>query len=249
MPKLIAIVCLALSASMAAAEEPPPPPPAEDGLGLDPNYSRLLFSPTGRPLKKGDGYFSDYELVFPGVAVGLTDNLSIAGGVSLIPGLGLDEQVLYVSPKLGWNLSDRASVSVGGLYAAIPEDDDVDDLAIAFAVGTFGTRRSSISVGLGVGDNYLPDGFTATPLVMLGGTVTVSRHIALVSESWLALEDGFNLADQPYGLGVRFFSGRLSADVGLVIVPEYLDDGGLLPWASISYHFGPSSAARQRLVP
>ena len=69
--------------------------------GLDPNYSRLLFAPTGRPLAKGDGYFSDYELVFPGVAYGLTDNLSLAGGVSVIPGLGLGEQLFYVSPKLG----------------------------------------------------------------------------------------------------------------------------------------------------
>ena len=64
-----------------------------DELGLDPNYSRLLFGPTGRPLKKGDGYFSDYELAFPGVAVGITDNLSIAGGISIVPGIRIDEQL------------------------------------------------------------------------------------------------------------------------------------------------------------
>lgn len=248
MPHRIALLCLTLSASLAAAnpEDAPTPPAAADALGLDPNYSRLLFAPTGRPLEKGDGYFSDYELVFPGVAVGLTDNLSIAGGVSIIPGVGLTEQVLYVSPKLGWNLSDRAAVSVGGLYAAIPSDDDVDDIAVGFAVGTFGTRRRSLSVGLGLGDTYLPDGFNPTPILMIGGTVTVSRHVALVSENWLALGDDFDLADQPYGLGVRFFSDRLSADVGVIIVPEYVGDNGFLPWASISYHFGPGSAARQR---
>jgi len=33
--------------------------------GTDPNYTRLFFAPTGRALKKGAGYFSDYELVFP----------------------------------------------------------------------------------------------------------------------------------------------------------------------------------------
>lgn len=26
----------------------------------DPNYSRLMFAPTARPLRKGDGYFSDH---------------------------------------------------------------------------------------------------------------------------------------------------------------------------------------------
>jgi hypothetical protein len=249
MLKVIAVVCLALYAPLAAAQTQPAPPgtpPGTDRLGVDPNYSRLLFAPTGRPLKKGDGYFSDYELVFPGVAVGLTDNLSIAGGVSLIPGVGLDEQVLYVSPKLGWELSDRAAVSIGGLYAAVPADDDVDDIAVAFAVGTFGRRQKSFSVGLGFGDTDLPDGFNPTPILMIGGAVTLSGHVALVSENWLALRDDFDLAEQPFGLGVRFFGDRLSADVGLVLVPEYVGEGGFLPWASISYHFGPSGAAGAR---
>ena len=169
MPKLIAIVCLALSASMAAAEEPPPPPPAEDGLGLDPNYSRLLFSPTGRPLKKGDGYFSDYELLFPGVAVGLTDNLSIAGGVSLIPGLGLDEQVLYVSPKLGVE-SLRSGLGIGRrVVRGDPRGrrrgrsrDSPSPWARSAPAGA-AQRRA------GGGRHYLADGFTATPLVMIGG--------------------------------------------------------------------------------
>ena len=251
MLKAIAVLCLALSAAFAAADEPrsdapptdPSPPPVEperpvDELGLDPNYSRLLFGPTGRPLKAGDGYFSDYELVFPGVAVGLTDNVSIAGGMSVFPGIGLGGQVFYVSPRIGWNLGEKAAVSVGGLYAAVPADDDLDDLTVGFAVGTFGDRYRSLSVGVGLADVARWDGYNPTPIVMVGGTATVSRHVALVSESWLVLDDGFDLAEQPFGLGVRFFSDKLSADVGLVITPASAAQVGLLPWASISYHFG-----------
>ena len=52
----------------------------------DPNYSRLMFAPTGRPLRRATATVSDHELVFPGFAVGLTDNLSLAGGVSVDPG-------------------------------------------------------------------------------------------------------------------------------------------------------------------
>jgi hypothetical protein len=242
-------MALALSASISAADTPSAPDapaPDVDELGLDPNYSRLLFAPTGRPLRKGDGYFSDHELVFPGVAVGLTDNLSIAGGLSVIPGLRLDRQVFYVSPRIGWNLGDKAAVSFGALYAAVPDDDDVDDLAVGFAVGTLGDRKRSLSVGLGLGDVHLPDGFNPTPILMIGGTVTLSRHTALVSESWFALGEDFNPTEQPFGLGIRFFGEKLSADVGLVFVPEYVAEGIFLPWASISYHFGPSSAARQQ---
>ena len=52
---------------------------AAEGWFPNPNSTRLLFAPTGQMLKKGEGYFSDYELFFPGVAYGVTDNFSIGG--------------------------------------------------------------------------------------------------------------------------------------------------------------------------
>jgi hypothetical protein len=261
MLKPLALVCMALSASAAFADTPPDPQaspapaptepspeptPTPEPAGLDPNYSRLLFSPTGRPLEKGDGYFSDHELVFPGVAYGITGNVSISAGFSFFPGQPIHDQLFYISPRVGWNLGDKVAVSVGGLYAVIPDDGRDDSLGAGFAVATFGGRKGSLSVGVGLVDDYLPDGFQATPILMVGGTVTVARHVALVAETWLGLDEGFDPAEQPFGLGVRFFSGRLSADVGLVFVPEYVADGAFLPWASISWHFGPSTAARQQ---
>src|SRR5688572_2273410 len=107
-------VLLAAPAAMRAADCPPCPSPAP---GRDPNYARLLFAPTARPLARGEGTFSDYELVFPGVAFGITDNISLAGGLSVIPGLGIGEQVFYVAPKIGWNIGDKAAFAVGGLGA------------------------------------------------------------------------------------------------------------------------------------
>lgn len=215
----------------------------EDGrsISVDPNYSRLMFAPTGRPLKQGDGYFSDYELLFPGVAFGLTDNITLAGGVSVIPGLGLDEQLLYVSPKVGFNLGDRASVAVGALLAGSGAGDDLDGESayIGFAVGTFGGPKSSLTLGFGLGDTS-GEFSDAVPIVMVGGTATVSRHVALVTESWLFVGDDFRLSEQPFGVGVRFFGERLSADVGFILVGELLDEGFPLPWLSVTYHFGKS---------
>lgn len=217
----------------------------EDGrsIGVDPNYSRLLFAPTGRPLKKGDGYFSDYELLFPGVAFGLTENISLAGGVSVIPGIGLDSQLFYISPKVGFELGDRASVAVGALVAGSGAGDDIDGESayIGFAVGTFGSPRRSLTLGFGLGDTT--GEFTdAVPIVMVGGTATVSRHVALVTESWLFVGDDFHLSEQPFGVGVRFFGERLSADVGVILVGELLEEGFPLPWLSVTYHFGKSRA-------
>jgi hypothetical protein len=204
----------------------------------DPNYSRLLFGPTARPLKKGDGYFSDYELLFPGVAYAITDNVSLAGGVSAIPGIGLGEQLFYVSPKVGFELGRHASVAVGGLVAGSALGDEESESAyIGFAAGTFGTPRRSLTVGFGLGDTT--GGFTdAVPIVMVGGTATVSNHVALVTESWLFVGPDFRLSEQPFGVGLRLFSDRLSADVGVILVGELLDEGVPLPWLSVTYHFG-----------
>ncbi len=214
----------------------------EDGrsISVDPNYSRLMFAPTGRPLKKGDGYFSDYELLFPGVAYGITDNVSLAGGFSVIPGLGLDEQLFYISPKVAFNLGHRASVAVGALAAgAGGGEGDSESAYIGFAVGTFGGPKNSLTLGLGLGDTSSEFSDTV-PIVMAGGTATLSRHVALVGETWMFLNDDFRLAEQPFGVGVRLFSDRLSADVGVILSGELLDEGFPLPWLSVTYHFGKS---------
>ena len=205
----------------------------------DPNYSRLLFAPTARPLRQGEGYLADHEVLFPGVAYGLTENISLAGGLSVIPGLGLSEQVFYLSPKVGFDLNDHASVAVGALVATGGggEFDDRESARIGFAVGTFGSPRHSFTVGAGIGDTS--SGFSdAVPILMAGGTTTMSRHVALVGETWMFLGQDFQLSEQPFGAGVRLFNDRLSADLGVILIGELIDEGFPIPWVSVSYHFG-----------
>jgi hypothetical protein len=213
---------------------------------LDPNYSRLMFSPTGRPLRKGDGYFADYELVFPGFSYGLTDHVTLSGGMSAIPGLGVGEQLFYISPKVGREFGDRGALSVGALYATAPEEFEEIDLGILYAIGTVGDRRRSLSFGLGLADGDIGEDGDATAIVMLGGTATLTNHLAFVGESWLVLDEGIEIGDQPLGLGLRFFSDRISADVGAIVIPSYLDEGGFIPWVSVSYHFGKSRGHASR---
>lgn len=64
----------------------------------DPNVTRLFLAPTARPLAKGQGCFSAYQVFFPFLAYGVNDFLTIGGGISLLP--GASEQLLYVTPKI-----------------------------------------------------------------------------------------------------------------------------------------------------
>jgi len=214
----------------------------------DPNDSRLMFAPTGRPLRKGDGYFSDHYVVFPGVTYGVTDHVSLAGGVSVVPAVGISEQVGFASARIAHQPSDRFALAAGAGEAA----------AMLFGVGTVGRPEHSLSVGLGFGgirdEGSYPDyrrrfRWRRAPILMVGGNVQLSNNVALVSENWLLLGDDFELSRQPFGLALRFFSDRISADVGVVFVGEVLREGFPVPWLSVSYHFGPSrrpSVARRR---
>jgi hypothetical protein len=206
----------------------------------DPNVSRLMFSPTGWPLGKGEGQFADYGVVFPGFAVGLTNNLSLMGGVSVIPGLGLGEQLIYVAPRLAFETSKTTAFSAGVLYGTVGESSDRAGAGIAFAVGTFGRRHASFSAGAGFGfithDGELE--MAKRPIIMLGGEVQLSNSVAFISENWLILDEGFSMNEQPFGLALRFFGDRISADFGVVLIGEVLEEGFPIPWLSFTYRFG-----------
>jgi hypothetical protein len=173
----------------------------------------------------------------------VTDNLSLAAGVSAIPGLGLGEQLLYVSPKLGFRLSDRAALSAGALVAGSGVDQGWSG-GIVFAVGTFGGENKSVSVGVGLGRQLGNHDGRTSPILMLGGELPLARSVSLVSENWLVRD--IPLEQQPFGLALRFHGSRLSADVGVILVGEVLEEGFPLPWVSVSYHFGRTRPRERR---
>jgi hypothetical protein len=220
--------------------------------GGDPSGSRLLLAPTARPLQEGEGYFSDHYVLFPGATLGLTDSFSLGGGVSMVPALGLTDQAFYLAPRLAWTLSGKAALSTGALYTRAGGY----QAAVAFGLGTFGSPDASLTVGLGLAATRDDEGeeefdpqtgtwrfrpsrweFRDAPIVLVGGNKRLSRRMALISENWLFLGQGFRLSRQPFGLGLRFFGDRLSADVGVILVGEVLESGFPIPWLSFSYHF------------
>src|SRR5262249_17458357 len=124
------------------SEAIPAPPPA------DPNDTRLMFAPNGRPLGKGNGYVSNHYVLFPGFAYGLTKNLNVGGGVSTIPGLGLDEQLFYATAQRAFRPAARVAFGGGGVYAGGGRDEALG------GGGPYGGARTgppprSLTLGLG----------------------------------------------------------------------------------------------------
>ena len=190
----------------------------------NPNATRLFFAPTGRMLKKKDGYFADYYLLFPAVAYGITNNITIGGGMSLIPGVDIDRQIFYFTPKIGLTAGGNLNLALGALIIKIPDFDDDesdsdDDVAsplvgLLYGVGTYGTVNSSLTLGLGYG--FVDDKVADKPMVVIGGEQRISRRLALVTENWIMPGVDYPLIS--YGL--RFFSEKLSVDLAFLNTTE-----------------------------
>jgi hypothetical protein len=181
----------------------------------NPNRTRLYFAPTARMLKRGEGYFCDYYLFFPGVAVGVTDFFTIGGGMSLLPVDNLADQMFYITPKVGISTGEHFSIAAGALVVGIPdwmESEDPSTIGIVYGVGTAGNLDYSFSLGVGYG---FEDGDMADkPAVMFGGEVRLGRRASFVSENWIM--PGVDNVLVSYG--IRFFGEKIAVDLALVNV-------------------------------
>ena len=198
----------------------------------NPNTTRLYFSPTARMLEGGKGYFADYMLFFPSVAFGITGNLTIGGGMTLLPGVDIDDQVFYFTPKIGIKTSSNTNFAAGALILALPEiDDESPVVGILYGVGTFGKPDGSVTLGLGYG--FVEDEIADKPMFMIGGEKRISRRMSFVSENWI-----FPEVDEPVvSYGFRFFGEGISVDLALFnVLGEDIFFPGI-PWVDFVFNF------------
>ena len=197
----------------------------------NPNATRLYFAATGRMLEKGQGYFSDYYLFFPGIAYGITDNFTFGAGMSIFPGVDIADQIFYFTPKIGLSATKNTNFALGTLIIALPEiDDKRHTLGILYAVGTQGSPDASLSLGLGYG--YVDDNFADRPMVMVGGEKRFARRISFVSENWIIPG-----VDAPFiSYGMRFFGEGLSVDLALFNLLDNAIFPGV-PWIDFVFSF------------
>jgi hypothetical protein len=181
----------------------------------DPNLTRLFFAPTARTMPKGGGYIAAYELLFPFVAVGVSDNLLLAGGTPIFGDI-IDDRVVYFAPKLRVFSSERTDSALGGfLFTEVGNEYSNFNAGALYGVLTRSTSDRAVS--LGVGAAYDDDGFLDEPIVMLGAAFRVSRTIKLITENYFIPDVSL------ITFGPRFFGERLSADLGIGLFIENRD--------------------------
>jgi len=188
----------------------------------DPHSNRLMFAPTARSLRKGEGYFGVYY-VLPFVQVGVTDRVSIGGGTPLFFGDGAHP--VWFTPKVQVVSGRRVQAAAGLIHLTGIEGINA---GIAYGVTTIGSDSDAMSIGLGYGYSGRRSG---RPILMVGGEHRQSRRIKLITENWYWGGDAPGFVSG----GVRFLGERLSADVSLVV--PLASETVAFPIVSFAWHF------------
>ncbi|MFQ5822741.1 MAG: hypothetical protein ACE5JB_01655, partial [bacterium] len=182
--------------------------------------------------RAGEGNFADFYVVFPTLAVGVTDFFMIGGGVSLFP--GAESQLVYFSPKIRLIHRENFDLAAGMLYMGIPDEGDLGAAYTSFSIGNpLGGFTFGVAVPFASEDSDLD-----SPAFLFGAETQVSNSAKFITENWwfTGVDGGLLLVSG----GIRFFGERLSADIGLITSPEAFDDGGFpfLPWVDFAVSFG-----------
>ena len=195
----------------------------------DPSRTRLFFAPTGRMQRQGEMYFSDAYIFFPSLQAGVSNHFSLGAGLSVFPGLGLDEQLYYVTPKVGLYASDKVNVAVGAIVAGAGELVDDSPFGIGYGVTTFGGEDGSVTAGAGFG---FSQSRTSQAIFMLGGSKRVTRNLALITENYLYTESSSNVL---FSAGLRFIGERIAVDFAGVGLSD--SEVPLVPYVAFIYKF------------
>ena len=185
------------------------------------NGSRLFFAPTGRGLRRGENTLQTVNLFLLGVNFGITDNFSLGGYVSVVPGTSPVNQFLLLTPKVNFPIREKLNVGAGLLYVRVPDFDNNGNsrnsgAGIGYGALTFGGADSNFTVGLGYGFKSGNNG--SAPVMLLGGQTRVSRRISLVSENYIIADSEAGMAGL-YGIKVNW--RRTSLGLGALYVIKY----------------------------
>lgn len=223
--------------------------PAQARRGFDNvgNGTRLLFGPTARNLRKGEGYVQNADVFLVGVNYGISDNFSIGTLFTFVPSAGADN-FFSLTPKLSFPVGRADNLHVGA--GAILGVTRGGTFGVTYANGTYGSADNNLTVGLGYG--FADGSFSSTPVVVLGGASRVSRRLSLMGEFYyFRTSDSYSKDNYLLGIvGVRLASTRFSGSLG-VLFSYYSEEyqgyyGGTqayshvdgLPYAEASYRFG-----------
>jgi len=203
----------------------------------NPHATRYLYGPSAIGLKKGEGYYQNTMLILNSFNVGITDYISIGGGLELISTFAERTPIFFITPKVGFKVAEKFHAGGGVLYANFPPGflpRNRSSFGTVFITGTYGSLEHNITGSLGWG--FVDGEFNERPIITLSGMTRVSKRAALVTENWLIPTSDY------YGIfsyGVRFFGEKMAVDLAFINNPDIAEEILIgIPYVSFTVKFG-----------
>ena len=196
--------------------------------------TRYYFGTNGYSLEKGTGYYQNTWVLFNQFNYGLTDHLSVGGGLIPLFLFGGTPTPIWGTLKYSLPLpSENFHFATGMLFGTVPADGSTG-FGLIFGQATLGSNVSNVNFGMGFG--FGGGTFAERPAFSLSTLLKTGRKAALVSENYL-----INVDEEYVGIlsfGWRFYLRSVSID-GALIFPASGDIGFFaFPWLGLTVPFG-----------
>ena len=176
--------------------------------------TKLFLGPTGRALKRGEGYFAIDSLFLPAMQVGVTDRFSVGFGAPFY----FLARAFYVTPKLQVYERDNFAVATGVVHLSVK---DFGIGGFAYVAATKGTPDNAVTFGgawIYARDDDGDGG--GAPMFMIGGEHRIGRRSKLVTENYVSRSGVIA------SIGTRIVGQIFSFETGAFI---FITPVGILP--------------------
>jgi len=198
--------------------------------------ARYFWAPNAYGLKKGEGYYQNYWVLFNQVSYGFTDNFSVGVGMVPLFLFAATPTPIWITPKFSIPVvKNKFNVGVGGLFGTVVGGEN-SSFGLAYGTTTFGSRDKNFSVGLGWG--YADGEWGNTPLVNISGIIRVGKKGGYIMTENYFINIGSDDFIGLISIGGRNLINSVSIDYGLFFpIIKNLDTFLAIPWLGITIPF------------
>jgi len=209
----------------------------------NPNKTRYFFNSNAIPLEKKEGYFQNIYGGMNFVNYGLTDHISIGGGLELFSSFN-GSAIWFLSPKVGFSATKNIHFSTSVFLGGIGDE----TFMLYYGAVTFGNSDFNITTGIGSGnltESFIP-AYNVSFMYRLNNKLSLMsenyffHHSREISYSFLGFTINRNIILNIYlGIhGCRWMFKKNTLDFGVLSlqINDYIDSP-FLPYIGYSRRF------------
>ncbi len=183
-------------------------------------------------MSAGHGYYQNTWIFFNNLSVGVTDNITIGGGLVPTFLFGASYVPFWFNPKISIPIkSNNFYLAAGGLFGGLAGENGYG-VGIVYGIATIGNHDNNLSFGLGYG--YADRSWSSSPMFNISGMVRTSQKVYLITENYF-----FAVNNKTTGIisfGLRWAPEHFAVDFGIIHPTEVSEIIGI-PWLGVTLPF------------